>query len=182
VSIVKVLLLIVFKRRVNEEASMFRDAVFASTDGIVTTFAVVTGAMGAGLATRVVVILGLANLVADGFSMASGIYLGAKSEIEMEKKLKNIHWKQDAPMLQGIVTFMAFVVTGFVPLIPFIFNLPSPEYTAVGFVLLTLIAVGILKASVVGKHFISGVIEMLTIGGLAALAAFAVGNFAESIF
>ena len=61
--------------RVNREASLLRDAVFASSDGVVTTFAVVAGSLGANLGSNVVLILGFANLLADGVSMASGIYL-----------------------------------------------------------------------------------------------------------
>lgn len=58
------------------------DAVFGAVDGCVTTFAVVAGAMGGGLSHAVVLILGFANLIADGFSMAVGNYLGTKSERE----------------------------------------------------------------------------------------------------
>ncbi len=58
-----------------------REVVFAASDGLVTTFAVVSGAAGAGLTPIVVVILGLANLIADGISMGLGEYMGSKSEI-----------------------------------------------------------------------------------------------------
>lgn len=57
-----------------------RDAVFGAVDGTVTTFAVVAGAVGAGLDGAVVVILGLANLFADGFSMAVSSYLAAQAD------------------------------------------------------------------------------------------------------
>ena len=59
-----------------------KDAVFGGIDGCVTTFAVVAGAMGADLSNNVIVILGFANLVADGFSMAVSNYLGTKLESE----------------------------------------------------------------------------------------------------
>ena len=62
--------------------SYLGDAVLGAVDGCVTTFAVVASATGAELPHTVVIILGLANLVADGFSMAVGNYLGAKSERE----------------------------------------------------------------------------------------------------
>lgn len=56
------------------------DLVLGGIDGIVTTFAIVAGVEGAGLSSGVVVILGLANLLADGFSMGVGNYLGIKSD------------------------------------------------------------------------------------------------------
>jgi VIT1/CCC1 family predicted Fe2+/Mn2+ transporter len=58
------------------------DAVLGGIDGCVTTFAVVAGAVGGNLSTGVVVILGFANLFADGFSMGISNYLGTKSELQ----------------------------------------------------------------------------------------------------
>lgn len=60
--------------------SYIRDAVFGAVDGAVTTFAVVAGAIGASLPGGIVVILGMANLFADGLSMAVGNYLGTRAE------------------------------------------------------------------------------------------------------
>lgn len=57
--------------------------VYGGLDGIITTFAVVSGVVGANLAPEVILILGLSNLLADGFSMATGAYLSAKSEQEV---------------------------------------------------------------------------------------------------
>lgn len=62
------------------EHSYLRDFVYGAIDGAVTTFAVVAGVAGAGLRTSIVLILGAANLVADGFSMAVGNFLGLRSE------------------------------------------------------------------------------------------------------
>jgi len=58
------------------------DAVLGGIDGCVTTFAVVAGAVGGNLSTGVIVILGFANLLADGFSMGVSNYLGSKSELQ----------------------------------------------------------------------------------------------------
>ncbi len=58
------------------------DMVYGGLDGIVTTFAVVSGVAGAGLGSGIILILGLANLLADGLSMAAGAYLSLKSERE----------------------------------------------------------------------------------------------------
>jgi len=58
------------------------DMVYGGLDGIVTTFAVVSGVAGANLGSGVILILGMANLLADGLSMATGAYLSLKSELE----------------------------------------------------------------------------------------------------
>ena len=62
--------------------SYLRDWVYGGIDGAVTTFAIVAGVVGADLSARVVLILGAANLLADGFSMAAANYSSTKTEIE----------------------------------------------------------------------------------------------------
>jgi VIT1/CCC1 family predicted Fe2+/Mn2+ transporter len=64
------------------------DFVYGSIDGIITTFAVVSGVEGASLAPTIILILGFANLFADGLSMAVGKYLSARSEQELYHKEK----------------------------------------------------------------------------------------------
>ncbi len=64
-----------------------RDFLYGGLDGAVTTFAVVAGVTGAGLASSIVVILGVANLAADGFSMAASNYLGTRAERDDFKRL-----------------------------------------------------------------------------------------------
>ena len=59
------------------------DLVYGANDGIITTFAVVSGVVGAALET-VIVILGLANLLADGFSMGASNYLARRSNVESD--------------------------------------------------------------------------------------------------
>jgi len=67
-----------------------RDWVYGGLDGAVTTFAIVAGAVGADLSARVVVILGIANLIADGFSMAAGNYSGTKTEADDLNRIRAI--------------------------------------------------------------------------------------------
>ncbi len=74
----------------SKEHSYLRDCVYGAIDGTVTTFAVVTGAAGAELPIRVALILGFANLIADGFSMAVGNYLGTRTEAEQLERARRI--------------------------------------------------------------------------------------------
>lgn len=67
---------------------VIHDIVYGGNDGIVTTFAVVAGTVGADLPHYVVIILGLANLFADGVSMATGSFLSIKSEMDQYKRLR----------------------------------------------------------------------------------------------
>jgi len=69
-------------------ASYLRDYVYGGIDGAVTTFAIVAGVAGAELSTGIVLILGLANLLGDGFSMAAGNFSGTRSEEEERRSLR----------------------------------------------------------------------------------------------
>lgn len=71
-----------------------KDIIFAANDGIVTTFAVVAGVVGAALSPAVILIIGFASLIADGFSMATGNYLGNKSEKEFYLKEEAVEKKE----------------------------------------------------------------------------------------
>ena len=69
-------------------------AVLGAIDGSVTTFAIVAASVGGGLSETVIIVLGLANLLADGFSMAVGNYHATESQvqrIEMARRVENDH-------------------------------------------------------------------------------------------
>lgn len=70
--------------------------VYGAIDGAVTTFAVVTGVIGASLSPSIILILGFANLLADGFSMAIGNYLAVKTQNEfIQRERKREEWEID---------------------------------------------------------------------------------------
>ena len=63
------------------------DFVLGANDGVITTFAVISGVVGASLSSKVVVIMGFANLIADGFSMAASNILSRRSEAHSARPL-----------------------------------------------------------------------------------------------
>ncbi len=75
--------------RAGPRYSYLRDFVYGAVDGTITTFAVVAGIAGAGLTDGVVVVLGLASLVADGLSMAASNFLGARAEAELRERARH---------------------------------------------------------------------------------------------
>jgi VIT1/CCC1 family predicted Fe2+/Mn2+ transporter len=70
-----------------------RDFIYGGIDGAVTTFAVVSGVSGAELSPAIVLILGFANLAADGFSMAASNFLGTRAEHDDYKRLEKIEYR-----------------------------------------------------------------------------------------
>lgn len=77
-----------------KQHSYLGDFVLGAVDGTITTFAIVAGAAGAGLSSGVAIVLGLANVVADGFSMAVSNYLKARSDrhiVERFRRMEEMH-------------------------------------------------------------------------------------------
>lgn len=164
---------------IHEKAGTLRDSVFAANDGLITTFAIIAGSTGAKFPARVVLILGLVNLLADGISMGSGNYLGVKSEIDYEKaKGKRID-NGNLPLKHGIITFATFGFVGFLPLIPYAFDV-SPKFELSLIIVGTvLFLIGTLRGKLTKKGWFSSGTEMLVVGGFAALVAYIVGFLAN---
>src|SRR3989344_1292234 len=85
--------------------------VYGAIDGTVTTFAIVSGVIGAGLSPVIVLVLGLANVLADGFSMATSNFLSERSRVA----LAGSAGRSEAPFKTALITFLSFVSVGFVP-------------------------------------------------------------------
>lgn len=157
--------------------------VYGGVDGTITTFAVVAGAMGANLESNVIVILGFANLLADGFAMSIGAYLSANSELDKNTALTKPKKK---PILIGVFTYVSFIIMGFIPLLTYTIDLfyqlqinlflISSVLTAVVFVV-----IGGLKAHISKTSFLKGIAETLILGTLAALVAYYVGDLLETL-
>src|SRR5688572_29692813 len=77
------------------------DLVYGANDGLITTFTVVSGVAGARLAPSVVVILGMVNLLADGFSMGASSFLSIRSAAGAEGRDRGVR----EPLLHGSATF-----------------------------------------------------------------------------
>ena len=79
-------------RRLSEgqQYTPLKDMIYGGIDGAVTTFAIVAGVEGAGLPHSIIVALGLANILADGFSMAASNYSGTKAELDDRKRIIQI--------------------------------------------------------------------------------------------
>lgn len=217
--------------------------VYGGIDGAITTFAVVAGAVGANMGISVIIILGFANLLADGFSMSVGAFFSTKAERDNYDKHKNLeYWeienlrereieeirdiyerkgfkgelldqvveviiadkdvwvdtmmKEELEMVKdtktpfntALVTFISFVLIGLIPLLSYLIAL-SFDLNQQYLFLLSCIATGIgltlvgyLKSIVTEKNWLSGIVETVLLGGLAAFLAYFVGNILVKIF
>jgi VIT1/CCC1 family predicted Fe2+/Mn2+ transporter len=205
-------------------------------------FAVVSGVAGANLGTGVILILGIANLLADGFSMATGAYLSTRAEQEYyDKERQRETWEvehfpegeraelyelyrrngyseeeagqmlsiltrdkerwvgammidelgllkdEGNPLFNGLATLIAFIVAGAVPLLVYLAGLVVPIPPEVAFPIsvalsgLALFGLGAAKVVVTHQNPFRSGLEMLLVGGLAAVVAYAVGALLKGL-
>jgi vacuolar iron transporter family protein len=144
------------------------DLVYGANDGIVTTFAVVSGVVGADLARAVILVLGFANLFADGISMGASNYLARRSHEHAAERAGRTEALRHAS-----ATLIAFVVAGVVPLIAYVapFGSSGRFAAAVAMTAITLFTVGAARTFVTGLGVFRSGLEMLAVGSLAAVAA-----------
>ena len=206
---------------------------YGANDGIVTTFAVVAGAAGALLSPGIVIILGLASLLADGFSMGSSNFLSLRARKDFVKmQRRREEWKVEnfpevereeireilrnwgatgdsvepmvsaitrdkerwvdfmmkeeldlqedeaaSPSRHGVATFGAFILAGFLPLLPYFFEgEPRQQFLIAGILAaITFVVVGAARTLVGESKAVKGGLEMLLIGGIAAAVAYTIG-------
>jgi VIT1/CCC1 family predicted Fe2+/Mn2+ transporter len=153
-----------------------RDLVYGANDGVITTFAVVAGVTGGTLSPVTVLVLGVANLLADGLSMGVGNYLGIRSD-ERVREVQQLPEQEAFPIRHGAATFFAFVAAGAVPLLPYVFSGASTNRfawsTAVS--LAVLFSVGAARARVGSGTWWANGLEMLGLGVIVGAVAYYAG-------
>jgi VIT1/CCC1 family predicted Fe2+/Mn2+ transporter len=156
-----------------------RDLVYGANDGIITTFAVVAGVAGGALSNTAVLVIGAANLFADGLSMGIGNFLSIRAH-ESAREAEQLPEEEAFPSRHALATFLAFVVAGAVPLLPYLLgdlgDLGAGRLMASTILtFVTLFAVGAARSSVtLGRWWQTG-LEMLLLGVVVAGAAYAAG-------
>jgi VIT1/CCC1 family predicted Fe2+/Mn2+ transporter len=153
-----------------------RELIYGSNDGIITTFAVVAGVAGGGLSLAVVLIIGAANLVADGLSMAVGNYLSIRSH-ESVLEAQQLPEEEASPLRHAGATFVAFVLAGSIPLVPYMMEAWPLDRFASSFVLTLagMFAVGASRALIANVRWWSAGFEMLALGATVAALAYGSG-------
>jgi vacuolar iron transporter family protein len=149
--------------------------VYGGIDGAVTTFAIVAGVVGASLSPTIILILGFANVFADGFSMGISNYLSQASENDLRDTDKKNAKRT------SYATFAAFITIGMIPLLPYvtasIFALPT-EHLFTWSTVMTLIAfyvVGYLKGVFTHGKKHKAAAQTLFMGAAAALISYIIG-------
>lgn len=159
--------------------------VYGGIDGAVTTFAVVAGATGARFDIKIILVLGFANLIADGFSMSVGSYLSKKSEIELMVKRGESVKDEPSPIINGLTTYLSFFLFGLVPLmayvVEYLFNFGGENVFLVSILStgVAFSAIGLLKSRVAKTPVARAIAETVSLGLIAAVLAYVLGDLLE---
>jgi VIT1/CCC1 family predicted Fe2+/Mn2+ transporter len=153
-----------------------RELIYGANDGIITTFAVVAGVAGGGLSSQVVLIVGAANLFADGLSMAAGNYLSIQSH-ESVREAEGLPEEEAFPTRHALATFIAFVAAGALPLLPYTMAVPAVTRfsSSIAITLLAMFGIGAARAWIANVRWWKAGTEMLTLGAAVAAIAYASG-------
>lgn len=154
------------------------DLVYGANDGIITTFAVVAGVSGASLPARTVLILGFANLIADGFSMGASNVLAIRSGQDV-RTADGLEKDEPFAFRHGTATFVAFILAGAIPLGAYLYPGATSDRFPIAAVLtlITLFVVGALRSLVTRVGWLKSGMEMLLLGMVASALAYGIGAY-----
>lgn len=148
--------------------------IYGSIDGLITTFAIISSSIGASIPNVYIVIISIASLLSDGYSMGVSRYLSFSAETKINST-KN-------PLLSGIYTFISFVIIGILPILPFLFLTENIFQTSLIITLFLFLLIGIVKGFILKSSIIKNSIETLLLGGSAALISYYVGYYLKDKF
>ena len=147
--------------------------IYGGMDGVITTVAIIAGILGANIAPKYALVLGLASLFADGFSMGISRY----------SSLVDVRRAKVSPMFSGLATFVSFVVIGAIPLAPFLFlsyqNEELIQYWMSICSVFALLLVGVIKGFYT-KKMTKTIIEVLVIGLVGVYISFQVARYVRT--
>ena len=138
--------------------------VYGGIDGIITTFAIIAASLGASLSPATILILGLSNVIADGYSMSIARY--ESIIVETPQNIKH-------PLHSAIATFISFVVCGIIPLIPFLLPIPTKHAKLLSLTLASLLflAIGYSK-----DNSTASAVQTLALGLSAAFISYMIAH------
>lgn len=151
--------------------------VYGGSDGAVSYFTLMAGAYGAGLSIRMLIAIGVSNVIADAFSMATADYLSEDSKVGASKKEE---------LKSAIVTFIAFAILGCFPLAPSVYayytlepnsTLPLSMFLLSTF--LTMIGftyIGYLRGKILRRNIVNTIIQSIVICSVSASVAYFIGE------
>lgn len=152
--------------------SYLSEFVYGGIDGIITTFSIIAGSEGGSLVRKVILILGISNVLSDGFSMGVSRYVSSKTEIQQGMLSgKNA-------VISSFVTFLSFVIIGMIPILPFLLlNKEIAKKTSLILALITFFSIGYIKGYIIKDSPLKNGLEVLSIGIIAALISYIVGHY-----
>jgi vacuolar iron transporter family protein len=176
-------------RKASVYGQFIRDIVFGTNDALLTNIGIVTGFTASLVSNRLIVLAVLVDIFTSAFAMATGTYLSRTSEDDylatsltrgtktsVDRALAN-------PYFAALVMYVVYVISGFIPLLPFLFGLEPTDAAklAVALGALTFLVVGLFKGQVTRTSLIRSALQFFLLGSVAALVGYGIGIYASTL-
>ncbi len=173
-----------------EKGIYIRDFIFGVEDGLVSTLGFVVGLTTAAISNQIIILAGIAEVVAAAVSMAAGTYLSIKSQREFldaaEGKKKDKHKEQEHlenPIRGAAVMFVAFVIGALFPILPYFFASAKNALAISAIATISALFIfGAAKTRMTKRSWLRSGLEMTIVGLIAAVAGLIVGLLSKRYF
>lgn len=157
-----------------EEASFVRNFVFGVEDSLVSTVGLLSGISVSNVSRETVLLTGVVLIFVEAFSMAVGSFL---SESAGEEFSTHRAAKVRKPLLDGLIMFGSYFVSGFVPLAPYLWMSPRQAlWISIAVSLVALLGLGLLSARIAHIPLLKNGLKMLAVGAVAIVVGVVVGR------
>lgn len=158
-------------------ASYLHSFIFGVEDSLVSTVGLLSGIAIAAVPRETLLLTGAILIFVEAFSMAAGEFLAEESS---ERYLTRREGPVRQPLLAGSIMFASYLVSGFMPLAPYVF-LPTASafWLSIALSLAALFALGFIGARIAGTRLARSGLRMLAVGGIAILVGIAAGELIQ---
>ena len=143
----------------------FRNFIFGAEDSLVSTVGLLSGVAIAGVPSKTILLTGMVLILVEAFSMAAGSFL---SEHSADAFVKQAEAELRVPIIGGVIMFVSYFVSGFIPLAPYLMAEPSQALKwSIGLSMLALFILGFAGGRLSRTNVWRGGLRMAMIGGIA---------------
>lgn len=161
------------KRRKKKQitSSYIRSSFFGVEDSLVSTTGLIAGISAGTSEVKFILLAGFVAVAVEAISMAAGEFLSEETEQDLNRSRRH-----SSPIIGGIIMFVSYAVAGMIPILPILFfPIDQAIYVSMIAALVGLFMLGLIKGALTKRRIIRSGIQVLLVGGTAAVIGSAVG-------
>ena len=154
-------------------SNYIRSSFFGIEDSLVSTTGLIAGISVGTQEVRFILLAGFVAVAVEAISMAAGEFLSEETEQDLSKSKQRSN-----PIVGGAIMFVSYFAAGMIPIIPILFfPIDYAIYVSMVAALVGLFLLGLMKGALTKRNVLKSGIQVLVVGGTAALIGAAVGIF-----